>query len=191
MSYLTVAVAGVAALSLVNSWLIIAMARKLRGQGEELARRGSRPRRDVGLPPGTRVPEFTVTTMTGATVSAGDLRGQRSVVAFFSPGCEPCHEQAPFFAAFARARPDGAGETRTLAVICGGRRAAEVADGDAARLAGQLADVTDVVGEPSAGMVAAALGATGFPSFVVIDADGRVEAGAHTVAAIAGIAAPA
>lgn len=191
MSYLTVAVAGAAALSLVNSWLIIAMARKLRGQGEELARRGSRPRRDVGLPAGTRVPEFTVTTMTGATVSAEDLRGERSVVAFFSPGCEPCHEQAPFFAAFARARPDGAGGTRTLAVICGGRRATEVADGDAARLAGQLAGVTDVVGEPSAGMVAAALGATGFPSFVVIDADGRVEAGAHTVAAIAGIAASA
>ena len=39
MSYLGVAVTGVAALSLVNSWLIIALARKLRGQGEELARR--------------------------------------------------------------------------------------------------------------------------------------------------------
>ena len=191
MSYLAVAVTGVAALSLANSWLIIAMARKLRGQREELARRDSRRRRDIGLPPGTRVPEFTVTTMTGATVSAEHLRGERSVVAFFSPGCEPCHEQAPFFAAFARARPDGAGGTRTLAVICGGHRAGQVADGDTARLAGQLADVTDVVGEPAAGMVAAALGATGFPSFIVIDADGRVEAGAHTVAAITGIAVSA
>lgn len=191
MSYLAVAVTGAAALSLVNSWLIIAMARKLRGQREELTRRGSRPRRDAGLPPGTRVPEFTVTTMTGATVSAGDLRGERSVVAFFSPSCEPCHDQAPIFAAFARALPDGAGVTRTLAVICGGRRSTEAADGDAARLAGQLADVTDVVGEPSAGIAAAALGATGFPSFIVINADGRVEAGAHTVAAIAGIAASA
>ncbi len=191
MSYLAVAVTGVAALSLANSWLIIAMARKLRGQREELARRGSRPRRDVGLPPGSRVPEFTVTTMTGATISAEDLRGERSVVAFFSPGCEPCHEQAPFFAAFARSRPDGAGGTRTLAVICGGHRGAEVADGDVARLAGQLAEVTDVVGDPSAGMAAAALGVSGFPSFIVVDADGRVEAGAHTVAAIVGIAASA
>ena len=43
MSYLAVAVTGVAVLSLVNLWLIIAMARKLRRQGEELARRGSRP----------------------------------------------------------------------------------------------------------------------------------------------------
>lgn len=191
MSYLAIAVIGVAALSLVNSWLIIAMARKLRGQGEELARRGSRPRPDAALPPGAQVPEFTVTTMTGATVAAEDLRGERSVVAFFSPGCGPCHDQAPVFAAFARARPDGARVTRTLAVICGGHRATEVADGDAARLAGQLADVTDVVGEPSAGIVAAALGATRFPSFIVIDADGRVEAAAHTVAAIAGIAASA
>lgn len=189
MSYLAVAVIGVAALSLVNSWLIIALARKLRGHGGEPTRRSSLPRPVVGLPPGTEVPEFTVTTMTGATVSAEDLRGDRSVIAFFSPGCEPCHEQAPAFAAFARVRPGGV--TRTLAVICGGRRAAEVPDGDAAPLAGQLADVTDVVSDPSAGMAAAALGVSGFPSFIVIDADGRVEAGAHTVAAIAGIAASA
>lgn len=189
MSYLEVAVIGVVALSLVNSWLIIALARKLRGHGGELTHQPSRPRPVVGLPPGTQVPEFTVTTMADATVTAEDLRGGRSVVGFFSPGCAPCHEQSPAFAAFARALPGGV--TRTLAVICGGHRAAGVADGDAARLAGQLADVTDVVGEPSAGMVAAALGATGFPSFIVIDADGRVEAGAHTVAAIAGIAASA
>jgi hypothetical protein len=30
-----------------------------------------------------------------------------------------------------------------------------------------------------------------FPSFIVIDASGRVEAGAHTVARIASLAAPA
>jgi thiol-disulfide isomerase/thioredoxin len=190
MTYLTVAVTGVAALSLVNTWLIIAMARKLRGHGEELARRGSGPRPVVGLPPGTRVPDFTVTTMTGATVSAEDLRGERSVVAFFSPGCAPCHEQAPAFAAFARARPDSV--TRTLAVICGGHGGpARGADGDASHFAEQLADVTEVVREPSAGIASAALAVSGFPSFILIDADGRVEAGAHAVAAIVGIAARA
>jgi hypothetical protein len=188
MTYLTVAVTGVAALSLVNSWLIIAMARKLRGYGEELARRGSRPRPVVGLPPGTRMPDFTVTTMTGATVSAEDLRGERSVVAFFSPGCAPCHEQAPAFAAFARARPDGV--TRTLAVICGGH-GGPARDADAGHFAELLADVTEVVREPSAGIASAALAVSGFPSFILIDADGRVEAGAHAVAAIVGIAARA
>jgi thiol-disulfide isomerase/thioredoxin len=189
MSYLAVAVTGVAVLSLVNSWLIIALARKLRGHGGELTHQPSRPRPVVGLPPGTQVPEFTVTTMADATVTAEDLRGGRSVIGFFSPGCAPCHEQSPAFAAFARALPGGV--TRTLAVICGGRAAARAADGDAGRLAEQLADATDVVGEPSAGMAAAALGVSGFPSFIVIDADGRVEAGAHTVTAIAGIAASA
>ena len=34
MSYLSAAVIGVAALSLVNTWLIIALARKLRGHRE-------------------------------------------------------------------------------------------------------------------------------------------------------------
>jgi hypothetical protein len=189
MSYLAVAVTGVAVLSLVNSWLIIALARKLRGQGAGHAHQPSRPRPVVGLPPGTQVPEFTATTMAEVTVTAEDLRGERSVIGLFSPGCAPCHEQSPAFAAFARALPGGV--TRTLAVICGGHHTAEAADGDAARLAGQLAEVTDVVGGSSAGIVAAALGVSGFPSFIVIDAGGRVEAGAHTVAAITGIVASA
>ncbi len=189
MSYLSAAVIGVAALSLVNTWLIIALARKLRGHRGEPAYQGSLPRPVTGLPPGTEVPDFTVTTVAGTTVSAEDLRGDRSVIAFFSPGCGPCHEQAPAFAAFARARPGGV--TRTLAVICGGRRPAGIPDDGGAFLAGQLAEATDVVSDPSAGTAAAALGVSKFPSFIVIDASGRVEASAHTVARIVGLAAPA
>lgn len=185
MTFLTVAVTGAWVLGLVNLWLIVAMARKLHDHGQELARRGHRPRPAVGLPPGTEVPEFMVTTVTGATVSAADLRGQRSVVGFFSPGCAPCHEQAPAFTAFARTLPGGA---RPLAVICGGGHGAADQNG-ADHLARELADVAHVVREPSAGVAAAALAVSGFPSFILLDADGRVAAGAHAVAPIAGIAA--
>jgi thiol-disulfide isomerase/thioredoxin len=187
MTYLTVAVIGVGVLCLVNLWLIIAMARVLRGHGEQLAHRRSGPRPVVGPPPGTQVPEFTVTTVTGATVSAGDLRGQRSVIGFFSPGCAPCHEQVPAFTAFARTLAGGA--ARPLAVICGGGHgSAQGQDAGADHLAGQLADVAHVVREPSAGTAAAALAVSGFPSFILLDAGGRVEAGAHAVAGIAGSA---
>jgi thiol-disulfide isomerase/thioredoxin len=189
MTYLTVAVIGVAVLGLVNLWLTIAMARVLRHHREQLARRGSQPRPMIGLPPGTQVPEFTVTTVTGATVSAEDLRGQRSLIGFFSPGCAPCHEQVPAFAAFAQTWLGQA--PRPLAVICGGGHGlAHGQDADADDLARQLADVADVVREPSAGAVAAALAVAGFPSFILLDAGGRVEAGAHAVAGIAAIAAP-
>jgi hypothetical protein len=187
MTYLAVAVVGVGVLGLVNLWLTIAMARKLRDHGEHLARGGSRPRPIVGLQPGTQVPEFTVTTVTGATVSAEDLRGQRSLIAFFSPGCAPCHEQVPAFTAFVRTLPGGV--ARPLAVICGGGHgAAQGQDAGADHLARQLADMAHVVREPSAGMVAAALAVSGFPSFILLDAGGRVEAGAHAVAGIAGSA---
>lgn len=186
MTYLAVAVIGVGVLGLVNLWLTIAMARVLRGYGEQLAHRRSGPRPMVGLPPGTQVPEFTVTTVTGTTVSAEDLRGQRGLIAFFSPGCAPCHEQIPAFAAFARTLPDDA--HRPLAVICGGHGAAHGQDGSADHLAQQLAEVAHVVREPSAGVAAAALAVSGFPSFILLDAGGRVAAGAHAVAGIAGSA---
>lgn len=186
MTYLAVAVTGLSALCLVNLWLTIALARKLRSQGEELARRGSRPRPMVGLPPGTPVPDFTITTVTGATVSAQDLRGERSLVGFFSPGCAPCHDQVPHFTALAATVPGGAG--RPLAVISDGHAAAHGRDGDADELARQLADVAHVVREPSAGTVAAALGVSGFPSFILLDAQGRVTAGAHGIAGLTAMA---
>ena len=75
MNYLAVAVIGVGVLGLVNLLLIAAMARRLREQGEQFARQaaGRMPRPVVGLAPGTAVPEFSVTTASGAVVSAADL----------------------------------------------------------------------------------------------------------------------
>jgi thiol-disulfide isomerase/thioredoxin len=191
MTSLAVAVAGVGALSLVNLWLVIALARKLRSHEEQVARRPSGQRPVVGLPPGTQVPDFTLTTVAGDTVSATGLRGQRTVIGFFSPGCEPCHDQIPAFTAFAQTLPGG--PDRALAVISGrlGGARGQGGDGAANDLARQLADVAHVVREPSAGTAAAALAVSGFPSFILLDADGRVEAGAHAIAGLVSLAGSA
>lgn len=186
MTFLAIAVVGVAAVCLVNLWLLIALARKVNKQADQFTQRPARQRPPVGPPAGSQVPAFTVTTAAGAIVSAADLHGKRSLIGFFSPGCEPCHEQVPIFAALAQRMADDA--ARPLAVICGGHRAARGQEGAADQLAAQLAEVAHVVREPSAGAVAAALAVSGFPSFILIDADGRVAGGAHAVAGIAGLA---
>jgi cytochrome c-type biogenesis protein CcmF len=53
------------------------------------ANRGSRPR--VGEP----APDFTVDLLDGTTLSNSDLRGQVSVINFWSPECQPCEDELP------------------------------------------------------------------------------------------------
>jgi hypothetical protein len=194
MNYLAVAVAvaGVGALSLVNLWLIVAMARRLREHSQQLARQVPQrtSRSVVGPPPGTPVPDFSITTVSGAVITAADLRGERSLIGFFMPGCAPCHDQIPAFTALARGLPGGPGHV--LAVVSDGGRSAGSAPGhDADRLAGELAgaDAAQVVRGPSAKVAEAALAITGYPSFILFGADGRVEAGAHGIAGLDSLSA--
>jgi len=190
VTYLVAAVIGLGVLSLVNLGLTVLLARRLREQGERLARQAPprMPRPMVGPPPGTEVPEFRVTTVSGALVSAADLRGERSLIGFFMPGCAPCHDQVPAFIAFARGLPGGPGHV--LAVIAdGGRPVVTVPEHDADQLVEDLtgAEAAQVVLGPSAGVAATALAVTGYPSFLLLDADGRVEAGAHGIAGLGGL----
>jgi hypothetical protein len=190
VTYLVAAVIGLGVLSLVNLGLTVLLARRLREQGERLARQAPprMPRPMVGAPPGTEVPEFRVTTVSGALVSAADLRGERSLIGFFMPGCAPCHDQVPAFIAFARGLPGGPGHV--LAVIAdGGRPVVTVPEHDADQLVEDLtgAEAAQVVRGPSAGVAATALAVTGYPSFLLLDADGRVEAGAHGIAGLGGL----
>lgn len=190
MKYLAVAVVGAGVLSLVNLWLIVAMARRLQGHSQQLARLAPQrvPHRSVvGPQPGAAVPDFSVTTVSGTVISAADLRGERSLIGFFMPGCTPCHDQIPAFTAFARSLPGGLG--RAIAVVANsGRPAASASGHDADRLAEELAeaDVLQLVRGPSAKAAATALAVTGYPSFILLGADGRVEAGAHGIAGLGG-----
>jgi hypothetical protein len=190
--YLTVAVIGVGVLSVVNVWLTLALARKLREQGEQLTHRGAQhgPRQMVGPSPGTEVPDFSATTVSGTDVLATDLRGERSLVGFFMPGCEPCHGQIPAFIAYARNMPGG--PAHALAVVAnGGRTMAGTYGDDASRLIDELTEsaAAHVVTEPSASAVTVALAVTGYPSFILVDADGHVEGGAHAIAGLSNLPA--
>jgi thiol-disulfide isomerase/thioredoxin len=192
MNYLAVAVVGAGTLSLVNLWLIVVMSRRLREQRWQLARlapqRVSRP--VVGPAPGTPVPDFSVTAVSGAVIAAADLRGERSLIGFFMPGCAPCHDQIPAFAALARSLPGGQGHA--LAIVSGGGRPpAQLPGDDAGRLTEELTQTgaAQVVCGSSAKAAAEALAVTGYPSFILLGADGRVEAGAHGIAGLGGIPA--
>jgi hypothetical protein len=206
MSYLTVAVIGLAVLGLVNLVFIVAMASRLREHSQQLARQGRPPAppRRVGLPPGTLVPEFSVTTVSGAVVSTANLLGERSLIGFFMPGCVPCHNQLPAFLAFARGWPGGPGHV--LAVVSDGGRPMErvpADDGDGLVrdvdglvkdvdvLVRELAetDAVQVVAESAAKAAVTALAVKGYPSFIVLGADGRVEAGDNFVAGVGGLRA--
>lgn len=47
------------------------------------------------LGPGSRVPNFELTTFDGETIALQDLRGQVVVVNFWASWCPPCHDEAP------------------------------------------------------------------------------------------------
>lgn len=192
MSYLTVAVIGAVVLGLVNLWLIVALARRLREHSQLLARqvRPPGPPPPAGLSPGTPMPEFSVTTVSGAVVSTAGLLGERSLIGFFMPGCVPCHGQIPAFIALARSLPGGPGHV--LAVVSyGGRPTARVPEEDVDRLVRELAetDAVQVIPEPSATVAATALAIRGYPSFILLGADGRIEASEKTVASLGGLPA--
>lgn len=192
MSSLAAAVIGAGSLGLVNLWLTVAMARRLREHSEQLARQAPErmPPRSVGPEPGTTVPEFSVTTVSGALVSAADLRGAGSLIGFFTPGCQPCRAQVQSFVTLARSLPGG--RSHALAVVFnGGRATANLAVADTGSLAEDLAEAAQVIIGSAATKVAAALSVTGYPSFILIGADGRVEAGAHAVASLGTAPAPA
>jgi cytochrome c biogenesis protein CcmG/thiol:disulfide interchange protein DsbE len=58
--------------------------------GQALAAKGrTRPR--VGEP----APDFTVDLLDGSTLSLSDLRGQVTVINFWSPECQPCEDELP------------------------------------------------------------------------------------------------
>jgi peroxiredoxin len=169
------ALAAVSGLCLVNLGLLFAVIRKVRLLGERVDKMPV-----IGaaalLPVGGRAPEFTAVTTAGQSRSLADLAGSRSVVGFFSPGCEPCRTQRPKFIDFAKGLPGGSGQA--LAVVVG---EGEAATGFAAELNGAAA----VVITPRQGPLIAAFSVRGMPAFYLIGPDGRIEARGMAVQALA------
>jgi thiol-disulfide isomerase/thioredoxin len=172
---MSVALAAVGALCLVNLALLFAVVRKLRLLGERVDKMPIMAPAAL-LPVGSKAPEFTAITTDGESRSLADLAGSRSVVGFFSPNCQPCGAQLPKFIEFAKALPGGAGQA--LAVVIG---EGEAAAGVAAELDGAAA----VVISPPRGPLTAVFSVRGFPSFYLLGPDGRVEARGMAVHALA------
>ncbi|MBV9448277.1 MAG: TlpA family protein disulfide reductase [Streptosporangiaceae bacterium] len=173
MTYLAVAVALLGALSILNLLLLFLVIRRLRGHTEQLSRQprfGGPPR----LPAGTEIPEFTATTVSGATISLAELRGSRSAVAFLSVGCAPCRDQLAEFIEFARTIPGGAAQVLAVVIAHDPDRAGEFIEA----LEGSA---TVAMEEARAGSAQNAFSVQGFPSFFVLDEHGRVENSGPTV----------
>jgi AhpC/TSA family len=152
---------------LVNLLLVLALARRVHGHDEQLARRGRLPQiPDLGA--GQSAPDFTVTTVTGETRARGDLiGGPRGVIAFLTPDSAPCRAQVPELKKYAAADPRGRSEV--LAVICG-------SEDEAAELVDELKDSVSVAVEPLRGPMQQTFAVTGYPTFFVIVKPGRIGA---------------
>jgi peroxiredoxin len=172
---MSVALAVVGVLCLVNLALLFAVIRKLRLLGEQVDKVPILAPAAL-LPVGSQAPEFTAVTTRGEARSLADLAGSRSVVGFFSPGCEPCRTQLPEFIEFAKALPGGPGQA--LAVVVGQTEGA-------ARFAADLEGAVAVVMTSRQGPLKAAFSVRGTPAFYLIGPDGRIEAQGMAVQALA------
>ncbi|MEO3798533.1 hypothetical protein [Nonomuraea sp. B1E8] len=153
---LTAAVAIIGALCGLNLLLMLAVLRRLRDDKQK----SHDPLAERGLVPetGTRVTDFTATTIDGDEVSTHGLDGPL-LTGFFSSGCPSCRDELPAFVKFAGALPGG--RERSLVVLAGS--AEEGAD-----IIDAVREVSRVVVEPLRGPVESAFGVRVWPSFVVL-----------------------
>jgi hypothetical protein len=170
MSYLTAATALVGLMAALNLLFTVGVVRRLREHTAELAalRSGGAGGGEVALAAGSPVGDLDATGVDGAPVSLGSL-GDRPLVGFFSPRCEPCRERLPAFVAHAAARPRG--RRGVLAVVVG-------TPNETADVVRELSPVATVVVEPDQGPIQRAFAVTGFPAFVLVE-DGIVAASAY------------
>jgi thiol-disulfide isomerase/thioredoxin len=167
MPMLVTAVVFVGALCILDLLLTFAVLRRLREHTERLGQLSGVGNPSAGVDRaalmGRELPEFTATTVDGAVVSRQSLTGEVELVGIFSPGCAPCHAQAPLFAAEAGALAAG----KALALVVG-------SGADADELVGMLKGVGNVVTGQEGMKVVNGLSINTFPTFLRLDADGAI-----------------
>lgn len=173
MSVLIAVVALFCVLGVVNLLLCVGIIRRLREHTELLGKQSGGvaagpPMRAVG----EIVGPFEADTVDGIAVGSALLAGT-TMVGVFTPGCGPCKERLPQFVEHAATRE----RDRVLAVVAG-------TEEESAAYVAQLTSVALVVREDDGGPVTTALDVRGFPSFALLDADGRVLASGITLDAL-------
>ena len=168
MPVLVAAVVLVGALCLLDLLLTLGVVRRLREHTqhlETLLASGSGVSVGTGmLPIGDTARDFAGTTVGGEPVSRGLLAGE-TLVAFFSPGCEPCREKLPAFVEYARTLDDG--PQRILAVVTG-------QGDDTHEMIEALTPVARVVVDGHEEQIVQAFQVTVFPAFCLVDAEGTL-----------------
>jgi peroxiredoxin len=125
----------------------------------------------------TLAPDFTLADLHGGTWSTAELRGKPAVIYFFAPWCGVCAASSPQLRWFHRWRGD---DVQVLLVGLDWSAPQELHD--YAQRHGLTMPV--LVGDPATG---AAYRIQGYPTYYVIDAEGRVarrDTGLSTVAGL-------
>ncbi|MCX5109641.1 redoxin domain-containing protein [Streptomyces sp. NBC_00378] len=166
MSHAITGLALLAAVTLVNALLTVAVTKRWRATMAAPA-----PAATPSGPPalavseGERAPAFTLHTA-GGEVGESALAGHPALICFLRPDCGPTRESLPGIRRWAEANtPSGA---RLVAVVNGRPTDA----GPLLEAVGPLTELTAT--EPPNGPVARAFGVRHHPSFVLLDADGTV-----------------
>ncbi|TDE38069.1 TlpA family protein disulfide reductase [Nonomuraea mesophila] len=172
MPYLVAAVVLIGLLCMVNLLLTVGVIRRLRQQGGRQDLSG--PPAGGGLAQGDDVPEFAAMTTDGEPIS-GELLGGPAMVGFFSVGCKPCEDLLPQFVERARRTPD-----EVLAVVTA------TSGDDPAPYVERLSQVARVISEDPQGPVQTAFKIVGYPTVVLVGADGTVVDSDHALPAASG-----
>ncbi|MEY9893446.1 thiol-disulfide isomerase/thioredoxin [Catenulispora sp. MAP5-51] len=169
MPYLIAAVILLSLFSVGHMVVTLGLVRRMRTMATET---GSAPTAPPTLAIGESPAEFAATAESGRRFQRSGLSGGRNLVGFFSTTCEPCLENAPRFAEYARSFEPG----RVLAVIQDGEPGAAKAFHE------NLLPGVEAVVEKMDGPVARAFAVEAFPTMYVLDSEGRVEHFAFTTA---------
>ncbi|MBQ1159495.1 hypothetical protein KBZ21_15485 [Streptomyces sp. A73] len=161
MPVLTAALICVGALCILDLVLTLGVVKRLREHTEMLSTVEAAPGRKASIGVGEEVGDFTAATVDGEPLAREDL-GDGTLVAFFSPTCQPCKEKLPKFIEFASSLPGG--RDRVLAAVIGRTE-------EAATLNAALSPVARVVNEEYDGPLSSAFQATAYPTVLMTGKD--------------------
>jgi Redoxin len=156
-------------LTIINLILLAAVIRRLRSYEADRAQQ----RDPVALAVGASVPAFTATDPHGRPFTDADLLGSRTLMGFFSSTCRPCADEAPLLASRSDAIGAGGVGVRPILTIVDAATPGDLLE--------VLAAAGPVLTEPRTGPIAAAFGVRATPTYVLVGADGRVQAKGHTI----------